>query len=1707
MKKFSVLLIAVSLLLLSGNGIAQTITSTKSGSWNDPLTWSGVVPIASNSTSIVINHSITIPAGYSVSIDQTTISAVGAIQIDPTGVVTIANGAGNDLTISSGSILNVFGTLAKSNGAVISGSTAATTTFQGGSIYQHQNTTTEGSIPLAVWNAASKLIVRGYTTLTIGTASGNWGQSFGNVEWNCAAQTATLTLQGLLTTIHGNLDILSTGTTGVLRLSTSGATNINVDGNFTVSGGSRIGFCTTGTCAINVTGDFAQNLTAGYVRLSDTGNGTGTLNLKGSANIQAGVFNGGATGRGNVNFVGPSGTSHTFNEAGIPTTNLINTLSYSVSSNNELNVLGESQLAGGTNSFFTLGTNAILRVESTDAAGAIQTGTAQGAATGNLRVTTSNRVYGAGSKIIYSGSGAQFMGNGQPAVGGITTVVNNNAGVTQVAASTLSLLGGVTLQTGDLTVNNSTLSIGGAIDLQAGDILFTSAATARTLTLNGNVTLGGNISATSGTQNANVVLGGSITGGGVISFTGANSNLTINGSGNMVLPLNGATSLETLTNNRTGAIAFTDALNINTNAATSLLSITAGNVTINGDLNGRDVTLTNGSSLIVSGNTTLTNSLTITNGNVQTDGTLSITNDLILTSGTMNANGSVTLTDDLTLGSGTTFFFEDQSVTLNSQLTNNGGVFSSNSSSVLNISNAGILGTLAFSPSGNTLGTFRLNRPTAGNLVTLNSALTVSNVFDLLDGVFVNTSGLNMSSTTVFTRNANASITGAIPTGGSYELILTGGTLTTGVEARGNLSDFTSNSSGTVTLVGAVLATGNLLINSGIFTCGANAVSVSNFTNGGTSFNAPSTTLTVAGDFVNNGTFNRNNGTVDFSNASTISGSSNPTFQNMVISGTLTSPTTLNITGNFINNGVFIPGSGTVVFTNTANGTKTIGGSQTIDFNNVNIQNNTANPDVSISGSVDLTGVLTLSTTAVLDADGAGSGVLTIVSSNDSPTSDGSVGILTGTSAITGNVTVERFMSIEGANGGRIYRYISAPVQNAPVSDIQNEIPVTGSFTGTSTCTGCSASQTMSEYNETVTTDSNGDLVINMNDGYVDFPSNSNTETFTPGKGYAMFVRGNLLSTARWNLRGPINQGNVAPISFTPTFTTSGSIANDGWNLLGNPFPSTINWNAASGWTKTNISGSFYVRDNATGQFATWNGSVGINGGSRYIPMGQAFWVQATGAPTLTANENVKAPGQQTTFFREKPLSDLLRITLVKDAVRDETVIHFRNEAKKEYDAETDARKFLNSTFSLSTLLSTGELLAINSKPFACSDPIKLNITNAAVGTYQLSFSEMETFDGKVNIVLTDHFLNNKTMDVTSVSAYSFDITANLASSGSNRFSLTFSSKVVLDELQFTTNPVCENENASISLLNSQADAYYFVTKDGILISDSLSGNDGAIQLSVEKENLIAGINNVKINTLSVGCLAPTQYEGSITVKEMSSLKVTSGKTCKEGAITLSVISSHENEGFTWYDDVEGDLVLSNSSQFTTPVISKTRRYYVSAINHFGCLSERKPVLAEVIQFEDVVVSENENGSLTSSYEEGNTWFFNGEEITGVTSKTIVPEKSGRYKVVSGIGGCSSSFEYEFVITDIEHQGFYSGISVYPNPVFDKVYIDVKENKTDIRKVMLYNNIGGVASETKWVSKNEGGGGIVEVGSLMPGVYIMRLLTSDGVVSLKIYKK
>ena len=162
----------------------------------------------------------------------------------------------------------------------------------------------------------------------------------------------------------------------------------------------------------------------------------------------------------------------------------------------------------------------------------------------------------------------------------------------------------------------------------------------------------------------------------------------------------------------------------------------------------------------------------------------------------------------------------------------------------------------------------------------------------------------------------------------------------------------------------------------------------------------------------------------------------------------------------------------------------------------------------------------------------------------------------------------------------------------------------------------------------------------------------NSSQVMTPGRGYYFFVFGTVPGDPLYDVvlpkqlyvnncivyAQPFSYTNATfPITFTPrnggkvsngpndTVFIETNLADQGWNLLGNPTGKSLDWNA-SGWTKTNIDNSIYVWDPVDKEFKVFNGVTGTHNGQ--ISPFQSFWVRAHGPnPVLSFTDEVFSDG------------------------------------------------------------------------------------------------------------------------------------------------------------------------------------------------------------------------------------------------------------------------------------------------------------------------------------------------------------------------------------------------------------------------------------------------------------------------------------------------
>ncbi|MFG6687931.1 BspA family leucine-rich repeat surface protein [Mariniflexile sp. HNIBRBA6329] len=155
----------------------------------------------------------------------------------------------------------------------------------------------------------------------------------------------------------------------------------------------------------------------------------------------------------------------------------------------------------------------------------------------------------------------------------------------------------------------------------------------------------------------------------------------------------------------------------------------------------------------------------------------------------------------------------------------------------------------------------------------------------------------------------------------------------------------------------------------------------------------------------------------------------------------------------------------------------------------------------------------------------------------------------------------------------------------------------------------------------------------------------------------------------------------------------------------------------------------------------------------------------------------------------------------------------------------------------------------------------------------------------------------------------------------------------------------------------------------------------------------------------------------------------------------------------------------------------------------------------------DIELSVGASGEVALSYQ----WYKDDLAITsnGDSSSLIIPTlpaNSGTYHCVV-TSACGASEQSADAVVDImgttlnNPTSEESPITIYPNPVSDKLYIEIKTNA--IQKVTIWNLEGKQLIQ----KSNDSISGLLDVSFLESGVYIMNIQTNDKIIITKIIKE
>ncbi len=285
-------------------------------------------------------------------------------------------------------------------------------------------------------------------------------------------------------------------------------------------------------------------------------------------------------------------------------------------------------------------------------------------------------------------------------------------------------------------------------------------------------------------------------------------------------------------------------------------------------------------------------------------------------------------------------------------------------------------------------------------------------------------------------------------------------------------------------------------------------------------------------------------------------------------------------------------------------------------------------------------------------------------------------------------------------------------------------------------------------------------------------------------KGYAFYDESDRLIV----YQGMPNNGNidVTDLSYTDNdpVPEQSSLPNfyDGWHLLGNPYPSYLNWNEVA-QSLTNLDNAIYVWDGD--QYAAYvNGQTSGSGSlTGDIPPMQGFFVHTTannGGLSLTNNAR-KYSTQN--FLKKSPAksgnNNTVKIYLTDGSKKDYLTIYFAHRATEGYDKKYDAVKLFSSTVynHVPDLFATHKDLDYSIDALPADDmynsviPLGYQIKDNMTLTLRFDYVN---FDDPVDMYLTDKLLDS-TMKVYPGFEYSF---ATQAGKFKDRFELKFYKEV-----------------------------------------------------------------------------------------------------------------------------------------------------------------------------------------------------------------------------------------------------------------------------------------------------------------------------------------
>lgn len=417
-----------------------------------------------------------------------------------------------------------------------------------------------------------------------------------------------------------------------------------------------------------------------------------------------------------------------------------------------------------------------------------------------------------------------------------------------------------------------------------------------------------------------------------------------------------------------------------------------------------------------------------------------------------------------------------------------------------------------------------------------------------------------------------------------------------------------------------------------------------------------------------------------------------------------------------------------------------------------------------------------------------------------SDSSSGTATILENGMQGSGTYVIEQYLTGSGfpnAPNGRMW-YLSSPVIDAE-SNVFNP---------------ASASNKLWIYDETTTL-------------YTEITNN--TTLLNPVEGYVVRMGSNMAVSYTGS---SFNSGDISVSGLTRTGTSN---PKRGYHLIGNPYPSYIDWDSAE---KQNLSSSIWYRTSNGNSmvFDTYNSMSGIGTGNNgngdvanIIPPMQAFWIKVDGDGNLgsVTFDNSMRFHHSSDLLKTKSASSNIRFYLSNELNSDEAILVFNDLAGMGFD-NWDSEKSMTTTVSVPQIwtregISDLVINTFNEIYDGMTIPLFFSIKQAGLHRVYADFSN---FDLNYTVWIQDLLLG--TMHDIKNGPYIF--TSNVKNDY-NRFVLHFSSVNTGDQ-------IIEAES-SFAVYQNENNIMVVLPEEGIIEVFDMTGRLIFRQHASEGENIL----------------------------------------------------------------------------------------------------------------------------------------------------------------------------------------------------------------------------------------------------------------------------